>query len=89
MIDFAKYGLSDDDIKFFLEIKDWCINGQSEVSLEYGSYGFCLEPGGQTVQVVDATGMVGEYPCFDDLFLHHKIDGKPLIELIRDLEFGD
>ena len=26
---------------------------------------------------------------FDDLLLNYKIDGKPLIELIKDLEYGD
>lgn len=49
-----------------------------------------LEPLGQVVQVVEvADEVAGRYASFDDLLLNHKIDGKPLIELVKDLEYGD
>ena len=32
----AKYNLDDDDIQFFIENEDVCINGQNEIILEYG-----------------------------------------------------
>ena len=33
--------------------------------------------------------MTVKYESFDALLLNHKIDGKPLIELVKDLEYGD
>ena len=80
----------DDDIMFLIEIENACINGQNEVILEYKGKSFVLEPHGKAVQVVIAVDTVaGDYESFDDLLLNHKIDGKPLIELIKDLEYGD
>ena len=90
MIDLTPYDFDDDDIKFLLNIEDWCINGQSEIILEYKGSSFVLEPFGKAVQVVvPVDTVIGEYDSFDDLLLNHKIDGKPLIELVKDLEFGD
>jgi hypothetical protein len=49
-----------------------------------------LEPLGQVVQVVEgADEVAGRYASFDDLLLNHKIDGKPLIKLVKELEYGD
>ncbi len=89
MIEFEKYNLDDEDIQFFLRMEDYCINGQSELILEYKGKSFVLEPSGKTVQVYAYGETLGKYENFDDLFLNHKIDGKSLIELIKDLEFGD
>ena len=90
MIDLTKYNLDDDDIIFLIEIENACINGQNEVVLEYKGKSFVLEPHGKAVQVVVAVDtIVGDYESFDDLLLNHKIDGKPLIELVKDLEYGD
>ena len=89
MIDLTKYNFDDDDIVFLLQTEDWCINGQSEIVWEYKGYSFCIEPSGKEVQLVDETGVVGEYASFDEMLLNHKIDGKPLIELVKDLEYGD
>ena len=36
MHNLTKYGLDDDDILFFIEIEDVCINAQNEIILEYG-----------------------------------------------------
>ena len=90
MIDLTKYNLDDDDILFLLQTEDWCINGQSEIILEYKGKSFVLEPSGKSVQVVEvADEVAGKYESFDDLLLNYKIDGKPLIELVKDLEYGD
>ncbi len=90
MIDFAKYNLNDEDIEFMHQTEDWCINGQSEIILQYKDKSFVLEPFGKAVQVVEAADEVaGEYESFDDLLLNYKIDGRPLIELVKELEYGD
>ena len=90
MVDLTKYNLDDDDIMFLIQTEDWCINGQSEIILVYKGKSFVLEPHGKAVQVVVAVDtVVGDYESFDDLLLNHKIDGKPLIELVKDLEYGD
>ena len=90
MIDFTKYNLDEDDIRFLAQREDWCIGGQSEIILEYKGRTFVLEPSGKTIQVVEvADEVAGEYENFDDLLLNHKIDGKPLIELVKDLEYGE
>ena len=90
MLDLTKYNLNDDDLQFLLQTEDWCINGQSEIILDYKGKTFVLEPIGKSIQVVEvANEIAGEYKDFDDLLLNHKIDGKPLIELVHDLEYGD
>ena len=90
MLNFTKYNLDDDDIAFLIQTENWCIGGQSEITLEYKGRTFVLEPFGKSVQVVEAADEVaGEYESFEDLLLNYKIDGKPLIELVKDLEYGD
>lgn len=90
MLDFTKYNLDADDIEFLIQTEDWCVNGQSEIILKYKGKTFVVEPLGKAVQVVVAADTVaGEYESFDDMLLNYKIDGKRLIELIKDLEYGD
>lgn len=89
MIDFSKYNFDHEDIEFLLQTEDWCINCQSEIVLEYKGYSFCIEPSGKEVQIVDKSGVIGEFASFDDMLLNYKIDGKPLIELVKELEYGD
>lgn len=90
MIDLTKYNLGDDDILFLAEIEDACINNQNEIILEYKEKSFVLEPLGQAVQVVEITDEVAErYESFDDLLLNYKIDGKTLIEIVKELEYGE
>ena len=89
MIDLTKYHFDDDDIKFLLEIEDGCINGQSEIILEYNGHSFVLEPHGNAVQVYSYGAIMGKYVDFEDLLLNHKIDDKPLIELLSELEYGE
>lgn len=89
-IDLTQYNFDDDDILFLTEIEDACINGQNEIILEYKGKSFVLEPLGKVVQVVEvAEKVAGRYESFDELLLNYKIDGKPLIELVKDLEYGD
>lgn len=89
MIDFKKYGLDDETIEFITETEDWCIAGQSEMVLEYKGYTFGIEPLGEEVLLVDKTGEIGRYDSFENMLLNHKIDGKPVIELAKDLEYSD
>ena len=90
MIDLTKYDLEDDDILFIIEIENACINGQNEIILEYKGKSFVLEPFGKAVQVVEvANKIAGIYKSFDDLLLNYKVDNHPLIELVKDLEYGD
>ena len=90
MIDLTKYNFDDDDIIFLLEIEDACINGQNEIILDYNGKTFVLEPSGKTVQVVEIADQVaGKYESFDDMLLNYKIDGKPFIELVKDLDYGE
>ena len=89
MLDLTKYNLEDDDILFITEIEDACINGQNEIILEYKGKSFVLEPRGKAVHVYAYGKVLGDYESFDDLLLNHKIDGNPLIELVKELEYGD
>jgi len=89
MIIYENYNLSDDDIQFLIETEDWCINGQSEIILTYKDKSFVLEPHDKAVQVYAHGEILGNYESFDDLLLNHKIDGKPLIELVKELEYGE
>lgn len=89
MIDFAKYNLNDDDIQFLLQTEDCCINGQSEVVLEYKDKSFVLEPHGKAVRVYAYGEVLGDYASFGDMLLNYKIDGKPLIELVKELDYGE
>ena len=89
MIDLTKYNLDDDDILFLTEMEDACINGQSEIILEYKEKSFVLEPRGKAVQVYAYGEVLGDHESFDDLLLNYKIDGKPLIELVKELDYGE
>ena len=89
MLDLTKYNFDNDDIRFLRQTEDWCINGQSEIILDYKGKTFVLEPRGKAVHVYAYGEDLGDYESFDDLLLNHKIDGKPLIELVHDLQYGD
>lgn len=89
MIDLSKYHLDDEDIEFINDLREDIIN-QNEIFLEYKGKSFVLEPYGTAVQIVVPVDTIdGDYESFDDLLLNYKIDGKPLIELVKDLEYGD
>ena len=88
MIDFSKYHLHNEEIEFINDIKE-DINNQNEILLEYKGYSFCIEPSGQELTIVDSNGLVGEYDCFDDFLLNHKIHGKLFVEILKELEYGE
>ncbi len=88
-IDLTKYKFNDEDVHFLLQTEENCINGQNEVTLAYKGNSFVLEPRGKAVQVYAYGKVLGNYKDFDDLLLNHKIGEKPLIELIKDLEYGE
>lgn len=90
MLDLTKYNLDEEDILFLIQTEDWCINGQSEITLVHKGKTFVLEPSGKNVQVIEEAGQIaGTYDSFDDLLLNHQINGKPLIEIVKELEYGD
>ena len=89
MIDFTKYNLDNDDIEFLIQTENWCIGEQSEIIWEYKGKSFVLEPHGKAIHVYAYGEDLGDYESFDDLLLNHKIDGKPLIELVKELEYGE
>lgn len=89
MIDFKKYNFDDTCIDFFLKIEDYCINGQSDIVLEYKGHSILLEPSGKEVSVYAYDKLLGRYENFDELFLKHKIADKRLIEVVKDLEIGE
>ncbi len=89
MLDLAKYNLEDDDILFLTEIEDACINGQNEIILEYKGESFVLEPHGKAVQVYAYGEVLGRYESFDDLLLNHRVEGKTLVEIVKELEYGE
>ena len=88
MLDLTKYNLDDDDIEFVKDMKE-DIENQNEIILAYQGKTFVLEPSGVAVHVYAYGEDLGDYESFDDLLLNHKIDGKPLIELVKELEYGD
>ena len=88
MIDLQQYGLDKDDLDFLRMIREDFEN-QNEVDLKYKEYSFCIEPSGTELSVVDRNGRLGTYQGFDDLFLRFILDGRPLIERVKDLEFGE
>ena len=88
MLDFTKYNLDDDDIEFVKDMKE-DIENQNEIILAYQGKSFVLEPSGEAVHVYAYGEDLGDYESFDDLLLNHKIDGKPLIELVKALAYGD
>ena len=89
MIDLTKYNLNNDDKTFLKQIEDWCINGQNEIILEHKGKSFVLEPRGKAIQVYAYGEVLGYYNSFDDLLLNHNIGGKPLIELVAELELDN
>jgi hypothetical protein len=88
MINLINYSLGEDDIEFIGRINE-DIQNQNEIVLQYQNNAFCIDPSGEELTVTDYTGTVGEYVGFDDLFLNHIINNKPLIELVQELEYGE
>ena len=89
MLDFTKYNLDNDDIEFLIQTENQCVGGQSEIIWEYKGKSFVLEPHGKVIHVYAYGEDLGDYESFDVLLLNHKIDGKPLIELVKELEYGE
>lgn len=89
MVDLTKYNFDDDDILFLTETEDACINCQNEIIWKYKGKSFVLEPRGKAVYVYAYGEALGDYESFDELLLNHKIDGIPLIELVKELEYGE
>ena len=88
MIDYNNYDFSQADLDFLEQIKCDCEN-LNEVILQYNSKSFVIDPHGEKIEVYAYGETLGFYENFDDLILNHKIDGMPLIALIKQLDFGE
>lgn len=89
MIDYKVYDLNNDDIRFLNYIEECCIGGQNKITLDYNGYPFEIVPHGKVIEVVIDNNTVGYYKGFDDLILHHMIDGHSMIEMVKYLDFWD
>ncbi len=88
MIDYKKYFLTEDDISLLEDVKYTVFEEQLQLSLSCGDYSFLLEPVGFSgVQVWRNNEKIAEYSTFDELLLNFKIDGKPFIERVQDIEY--
>ena len=87
MIDLTKYDLTDEDLKFIGMIKD-DIKNQNEIYLQYNGKSFVVEPSMNKLEVYAYGETLGLFNDFDDLFLNYKINGIPLINLVKELDFA-
>lgn len=78
----------ENDLKFLDRIKCDCEN-LNEVILQYNDKSFVIDPHGKKIEVYAYGETLGFYEDCEDLFLNHRIDGKPLITLIKQLDFGE
>ncbi len=87
MIDLTKYNLDDDDLEFLDRLKGdlECLN---ENLLEYNGITFSVEPCEGKIVVYTDDEVFETFENFDDLLLKFKINGVPMIELIKDLDFA-
>lgn len=84
LFDFAKT----EDVKSFLKdiLEDLTIS-QTPINLLYKDYGFQIDPGGRGAEVWHLGEMVGKYETIEDLFFNFRLDGKPFIERISEIEY--
>lgn len=87
MIDLTKYDFTDEDIEFLNTIKK-DIELENEIYLQYGDMGFVIEPFMNKLNVYTYGEEFGIFDDFDDLFSSFKINGVPLIELVKELNFA-
>ena len=59
------------------------------MQLEYDGYSFVLEQHGKIIKVYSNGNDIAEYETFDKFLLNHKIAGKTVIDIIKDIEYGE
>ena len=89
MIDYKNYDLNSDDIDFIKELEKSCIIEQNEITLECRGNQFVLEPQGKKLEIYAYGKVIGTYTCFEDFLLQYKIDDKPIIELINEIDYAE
>ena len=87
MIDLRKYNLTDEDLEF-LDMLKGDLEYSNENLLEYNGKIFSIEPCMDKIEVYTGPDIFETYEDFDDLLLNFKIDGVPMIELIKDIDFA-
>ena len=87
MIDLTKYNFNDEDFEFIDMIKGDIELG-NEIYLQYNGASFVIESCINKLNVYAYGEDLGTFDDFDDLFLNFKIDGVPMIELIKDIDFA-
>lgn len=89
MIDFKKYVNDEENISFLEDLRYEMQVSHSEVVLEYKGYTFSVEPILDKIEIYDNTKeCVAIFDSFDDFLLNFKLEGKPFIELLDDIDYG-
>ena len=89
MIDYLGYQLSVEDKDFLDEIRCALSNEYlNEVHLSYKGINFSIEPVMGKV-VVFLRDEKQEFNCVEEVFLNFKINGKPFIEVVSDIDYSD
>lgn len=87
MLDLTKYALSHEDIEFIDTIRG-DLENLNEVLLAYKGEIFCLEPCMGEVGVCTAPDEFVIFKDLDDALIGFEIEGRPLIDIIGDVEFA-
>ena len=88
MVDYSKYNLSEDNMQFIKDLHD-IEEGQSEAALIYkNTLHFDVEMMCGKVYVFFSDENFFTFDTMDDMILNFKLDGKPFIEVIEDIDFN-
>ena len=86
MVDYSKYNLSEDNMQFIKDLHD-IEEGQSFIDLIYkNTLPFDIEMMGGQVYVFFSDENFFTFDTMDDMILNFKLDGKPFIECIDDID---
>ena len=88
MIDFTKYTTNKDELDFLEDLYITFAVSQIPLTLECKGYSFHVDPCCGGAQIWHLGKCIAKYDTIDDLFLNFKIDGKPFIERIADIEYA-
>lgn len=89
MIDYRQYPLDEYDIEFLEDIRSALgEDSQNEVFLKCGVFPILLEPHGKEVCVKSKGETLAFFNSVDDMFLNFKIDEKPFIERVGEIEYA-
>ncbi len=87
MLDLTRYALRQEDIEFIDAIRA-DLENLNEVLLAYKGEIFCVEPTMGEIGICTAPDEFVFFKDFDDVLLNFKIDDRPLIDIIGDIEFA-